>query len=73
MKDLCLYFEIDEVAGFKMKLGSLPDDKYDEAVEMLRETKPDVKELLAMIGLEEYADDCRIITEEEYNENYGEE
>lgn len=82
MKDVNLYLEIaglaiDEddsacPAGIKVKLGSLPDDKYEEAVEkMRREAKFDVEKILGMIGLEDYADACRIITEEEYNEKYG--
>lgn len=83
MKDVNLYLEIDGLAidengndcpaGIKIKLGSLPDDMYEEAIEKMNEAKPDIKKILSMIRLEEYADACRIISEEEYNEKYGEE
>lgn len=83
MKDVNLYLEVDGLAidengndcpaGIKIKLGSLPDDMYEEAIEKMNEAKPDIKSILSMIRLEEYADVCRIITEEEYNEKYGEE
>ena len=82
MKDVNLYLEIDGLAidengndcpaGSKIKLGSLPDDMYEEAIEKMNKEKPDIKKILSMISLEEYADACRIITEEEYNEKYGE-
>ena len=82
MKDVNLYLEIDGLAidangndcpaGIKIKLGSLPDDMYEEAIEKMNKEKPDIKKILSMISLEEYADACRIITEEEYNEKYGE-
>ena len=78
MKDVNLYLEIDGLAidedgnessaGLKVKLGSLPDDKYEEAMEQMKNADPDLKQILGMIGLEDYH--ARVITEEEYYEKY---
>ena len=83
MKKLKIYLEIMELAedengnpdaaGLSIGGGMVPEEEYEERIEEIRQ-KVTIKDVLRIAGLEGNVEekDCRFISQEEYEEKYGE-
>lgn len=83
MKELKIYVEImglaedengnPDAAGLSIGGGMVPEEEYEERIEEIRQ-KVTIKDVLRIAGLEVNVEekDCRFISQEEYEEKYGE-
>lgn len=85
MKDVILYFEVDDMsideetgelgpAGIKLKIGQCDDEKYETVMKGIN-TLETLQNFVAYIGLKDMfaGKDFRLITKEQYDERYGDE
>ena len=83
MKELKIYLEImglaedengnPDAAVLSIGGGMVPEEEYEERIEDIRQ-KVTIKDVLRIAGLEGNVEekDCRFISQEEYEEKYGE-
>lgn len=83
MKELKIYLEImglaedengnPDAAVLSIGGGMVPEEEYEERIEEIRQ-KVTIKDVLRIAGLEVNVEekDCRFISQEEYEEKYGE-
>lgn len=83
MKELKIYVEImglaedengnQDATGLSIGGNMVPEDEYEEKMEEIRQ-KVTIKDVLRFTGLGRFVEekDCRFISQEEYEEKYGE-